>query len=148
MKETEQIPTTPLSASSTKSEDQFAATVLTKSNEIEGINDYSENLIFLIEKKIEEEIDKFSMTVSNHSYMRSIRISKKFWSAHNFPYLKKLFGILLNIPSSGAFIERFFSICGSICSVRRGRSDTDLIRCRCLLKANFKLLQELKFEEY
>lgn len=50
---------------------------------------------------------------------------------------------LSNIPASSAFIERFFSICGVICTQRNTNMAPDLLRIRSLLKANFQLLKEI-----
>ena len=53
--------------------------------------------------------------------------------------------ILLNRNSSSAFIERFFSICGFIQDKRRAKTSIDLFKKRCLLRANIKILNELKY---
>jgi hypothetical protein len=71
--------------------------------------------------------------------------SHQFWLKHEIklPYLSNLAMILLNIPCSSAFIERFFSICGVVCDKRRLNSDDQLIIDRSFLKVNIKLLNEL-----
>ena len=53
---------------------------------------------------------------------------------------------MLNIPSSSASIERFFSICGVICTQRRGNMDPDTIIKRSMLKVNVTLLEEMVFD--
>ena len=51
---------------------------------------------------------------------------------------------MMNIDDySGAFIERYFSICGFVCTKRSASMNDDLIIMRCLLKSNIKLLSEL-----
>jgi len=50
--------------------------------------------------------------------------------------------ILLNIQSSSAFVERFFSICGIICKKRASNMKNKLIIMRSMMKANFHLLNE------
>ena len=52
--------------------------------------------------------------------------------------------ILLNINSSSAFIERFFSICGFIQDKRRQNITIELFKMRCILRANIKILSEIK----
>ena len=48
--------------------------------------------------------------------------------------------ILLNIWASSAFIERFFSVSGIICDIKRANMEEDLIRMRSMLKANMPIL--------
>jgi hypothetical protein len=88
---------------------------------------------------------KEKLLESNKEYKRSTR---HFWieNSNKIPYLFKLSQILLNIQSSAAGIERFFSICGVVCSERRGSMKNDLIRNRCILKANFEIIKELRLE--
>ena len=59
------------------------------------------------------------------------------------PNLFKLTVILLNIKSSSAFIERYFSISGIICDKRRLSMKDDLIIMRSMMKTNMKILTEL-----
>ena len=56
------------------------------------------------------------------------------WS---FQVLKRAI-ILLNIQSS-AFIERFFSICGVVCTRRATNMKADLIIKRSMLKSNIDI---------
>lgn len=58
------------------------------------------------------------------------------------PKLFELAQILLCIPASSAFIERFFSISGAVCKVRAGNTAPDLICTRSFLKSNLFLLRE------
>ena len=71
--------------------------------------------------------------------------TKKFWlkNKSKFPYLKKLAEILLNIPSSSAFIERYYSLCGIVCKQRCGNMTNKQIINRSLLKANIKIINEM-----
>ena len=69
--------------------------------------------------------------------------SSKFWldNKKNFPNLYKLSLVLFNIPSSSAFVERFFSICGIVNNQRRGNmKDQNLIN-RAFLKTNIDLVE-------
>ena len=70
--------------------------------------------------------------------------SYDFWLEYSnkMPILRKLFLILLNIPGSAAFIERYLSISGIVCQKRRGNMSEQLIINRSMLKANLKLLAE------
>jgi len=68
-----------------------------------------------------------------------------FWrtNGHKFPFLRRLALILYNVPSSSAFIERFYSICGHVCKTKSGNYNLDTIIQRSMLKANIQLLEEL-----
>jgi hypothetical protein len=71
--------------------------------------------------------------------------SKEFW-IENFdtlPNLSKLYIALTTIPGSSSLIERFFSLCGIVCSKRNLRMKEDFIEVKCLLKSNMHLLNEL-----
>ena len=88
----------------------------------------------------------FRELVSNESFLKAKDISTKgFWleNRNKFPNLAKLANILLNIPSSSAFIERFFSICGVVCKQRSMAMTDLLIITRALLKTNIHLLKEI-----
>ena len=71
--------------------------------------------------------------------------TRKFWlkNKSKFPFLKNLAEILLNIPSSSAFIERYYSLCGIICKQRCGNMTSKQIIERSLLKANIKTINEM-----
>lgn len=139
-------PNTPHSALSIISDDRFFPNFFR--SEFEP-TDNSEAYLQSIEIQLEEELRIFRSLVTNTDFIKTISSNHKFWSSYSdkLLLLRKLYSVLLNISSSSAFIERFFSICGGICTQRRGRSDPDLIRFRCILKANLKLLQELKHDE-
>jgi len=79
-----------------------------------------------------ENLNSPKLKISNHNDKRT------------FPKICELALILLNINSSSAFIERFFSICGFIQDKRRQNITIDLFKMRCLLRANIKILDELK----
>jgi hypothetical protein len=51
--------------------------------------------------------------------------------------------ILLNILSSAAYIERFYSLSGNICKTKSGNMGKNLIITRSLLKANIGILNDL-----
>ena len=70
--------------------------------------------------------------------------TKSFWNHYKaqLPLLSCVARQLLNIPSSSASIERFFSICGVICTQRRGNMSADMIITRSMLKVNLNLLTE------
>lgn len=56
--------------------------------------------------------------------------------------------ILLNIKSSSAIIERFFSICGIVNDKRRQNMSDELLITRSLLKANMSTLSEMNETNY
>ena len=60
------------------------------------------------------------------------------------PKLFDLQIILLNIPASSSFIERFFSISGIVCDSRRLNMNDELIVMISLMKANMSILNELQ----
>ena len=53
----------------------------------------------------------------------------------------------MNINSSSAFIERYFSICGLVQDKRRMNISIDLFKNRCFSRANIKILNELNKKE-
>jgi len=59
------------------------------------------------------------------------------------PQLFDLQIILLNIPASSSFIERFFSLSGIVCDSRRLNLNDELIVLRSLMKANMTILNEM-----
>ncbi len=107
---------------------------------------YNEEVIKLeIQNRIGNEITLLLKVFKDQKFLNERFTSNQFWFKHenNFPYLSKLALALLNIPSSSAFIERFFSICGVICNKRSLNIGDDLLITRSLLKANVKLLNDL-----
>ena len=105
----------------------------------------NESLIFKRNKEIEAEIIYFSTLLSDPKVINSSSSTKEFWLKYrqNMPYLFDLQIVLLNIPSSSSFIERFFSISGIVCDSRRLNMTDELVIIRSLLKANMTLLNEL-----
>ena len=69
----------------------------------------------------------------------------EFWLKHaiELPHLKTLCLHLSNIPSSSSYIERFFSLCGSICSQRRANMSAEKIVSRAIIKTNMNLILKL-----
>ena len=83
------------------------------------------------------------ITIIRESNLKKLKSTKSFWCEHktSLPILFELANILLNIPSSSAFVERYFSMCGVVCKQRAGNMDPDLIITRSMLKSNLKLLR-------
>ena len=75
--------------------------------------------------------------ISSHS-------SYSFWNHYQtkLPLLSEAARKILNIAASSASIERFFSICGVVCTQRRGNMSPDMIIKRSMLKVNLQLLEE------
>ena len=96
-------------------------------------------------KKIDEEIAVLSGILTETKKLKKIKKTRDFWLHHknNMPYLYELQLLLLNIPASSSFIERFFSISGIVCDVKRLNMKEDLIIMRSLMKANMNILKEL-----
>jgi len=96
--------------------------------------------------ELEKEKLIFSKLVEEKNFNMS---SYQFWieRASHLPILRKIFFYLSNIPSSSAFIKRYFSLCGIVCKKRSGNIDFDLIISRSMLKANIKILNDLNATE-
>jgi hypothetical protein len=62
----------------------------------------------------------------------------------DLPLMSSLAKIILCIPASSSFIERFYSICGVVCSKRNGNMTGELVGERAFLKANMKLVTFLE----
>lgn len=71
---------------------------------------------------------------------------RRFWieNKKQLPNLFKLANQLLSIPSSSAFVERFFSICGVICKKRCGNMSDETFIMRSFIKCNLAILNGLK----
>ena len=97
------------------------------------------------------EVERFRKTISedNFKFVKEVNSTKSFWlkSNINFPYLSKMVLILMNICCSSAFIERYFSICGFIQNKRSSNITVELFIKRCFLRANIKILNELKMKK-
>ena len=104
-----------------------------------------ESLIFKRNKEIENEISFFSSILSDQNIIKSTQSTSSFWKRYknHLPKLFDLSVILLNISSSGAIIERFFSISGVVCDLKRSNMTEDLIIMRSMLKTNMHVLTEL-----
>ena len=78
--------------------------------------------------------------------IKNAKSTAAFWSENkdDLPKLFELQIILLNIPATSSFIERFFSICGIVCDARRLNMEDDLIEMRSMMKTNMWILTELK----
>ena len=61
-------------------------------------------------------------------------------NVQQFPLLKDLAAVLYNIPSSSAYIERFYSISSNACAVRSGNMNANTVAKRSFLKANINIL--------
>ena len=51
--------------------------------------------------------------------------------------------IILNIPASSSFIERFFKISGVVSDIRQASQGDDLIIIRSMTKANMHIMRTL-----
>jgi len=95
--------------------------------------------------ELDAEIKIFTSKLLDPRIRKGDCSSKEFWIENfdNLPNLSKLYIALSTIPGSSSFIERFFSLCGIVCSKRNLRMKNDLIEVKCLLKSNMHLLHEL-----
>jgi hypothetical protein len=79
-----------------------------------------------------------------------MNINHEFWlsNANKYLILFQLAVIMLNINSSSACIERYFSICGFNSRKDSGNTHDDLFISRCMLRANVQTLIELNNISY
>ena len=99
--------------------------------------------------QLENEVSLFRNFLIKEKMLEDDCIStKRFWLRYKsaLPNLFKLALKLLNIQASTAFIERFFSICGIICSDKNSNMNDKTIIMRSILKANIDTLNELSIE--
>ena len=54
----------------------------------------------------------------------------------------------MGIPSSSAAVERFFSICGSVCKKRASNINVELFKAKFILRGNFELVEKLEEVKY
>ena len=108
------------------------------------INNLSDEIF---RQELEYEVNKLKaiLRADNNKLILTTTNSKEFWYQHKgaFPKISKLANILLNINSSSACVERFFSLCGFIENKRNQNMETELFISRCFLRANFKTIKEL-----
>ena len=100
-----------------------------------------ESLQFSRDKALDEEIEFFSKLLADRNVIKNTMSTSKFWEHHRnkMPKLHDLQIILLNIPSSSAFIERYFSISGIVCDVRRLNMTEQMVIIRFYIKASGSL---------
>ena len=109
-------------------------------------NEEVQKEIFAREINLEIEKLRKILTENNSKVLRETKSTKFFWidNLSQFSHLSKLALILSNINSSSALVERYFSICGFVQDKRKMNISPDLFMSRCLLRANIKILNELK----
>jgi hypothetical protein len=93
-------------------------------DEIAKISMQKDKVQFLV------EISKFtSLTDPKAIKKLAPHSTANFWTSKGsqFPTLYKLALILYNVPSSSAFIERFYSICGNVCKTKCGNFSSEKI---------------------
>jgi len=110
-----------------------------------GNNQSNEARLFEINKALDTEISIFSEILGNPIKLKKIKKTIEFWKENKslMPHLFELQIILLNLPATSSFIERFFSISGIVCDVRRLNMTDDLIIKRSMMKANMNILRDL-----
>jgi len=140
------LPTTPMTGNSVNSE-KFFGTFFNDSG-VDCHESTNESCkLFVLEKKLEAEIISYTDIISKPEIFKAYKSSNLFWKKYGIemPMLGDLYLLLSNIPSTSAYIERFFSISGIICDKRRLRMKDELIECRSMLKANMSQVEELKY---
>ena len=103
-------------------------------------------------RDVEKEVKALSVFIRENNYanLKKVTSTKHFWlsNANKYPILFQLALIMLNINSSSACIERYFSICGFNSRKDSGNTHDDLFISRCMLRANVKTLIELNNISY
>ena len=96
-------------------------------------------------ESVELEINALRLKVKDQMFIENPISTKLFWqkNALQLPNLYEIALVLLNVQASSAFIERFFSICGVVCSRRATNMKPDLIIKRSMLKSNIHILNHL-----
>ena len=93
--------------------------------------------------RLDTEKIEFLKIIDSHNFFTDD--TSKFWfdNSKKLKFLNDLALVLWNIPSSSAYIERFYSICGNVCKTRAGNMTPTTICQRSFLKANSKVLNKL-----
>jgi len=106
----------------------------------------NDGYLLKFKRDIEREVNLFLDNFNNDETIAShLKSTKDFWTKNRLalPILYACTCKIVSIPASSAYIERFFSICGVVCKNRAMNMNDELIICKCMLKANMKLLDEL-----
>ncbi len=139
---TPKSPNTPLSANSDSSEFCYDGIFEDDTNNFHQQQIQTETIR---RESFEIEVNAFRIKMKNEMFVDKPMSTKLFWlkNALQFPMLYKLAIVLLNIQSSSAFIERFFSICGVVCTRRATNMKADLLIKRSMMKTNMHILTHL-----
>ena len=100
---------------------------------------------FKFENDLDKEIAIFSEFFVSRDTLKFISDTNEFWLQHkiNLPILYKFAVKILSTPGTSAYIERFFSVSGIVCTNNSFNMNDDLIFMRSMLKANFRVVSEL-----
>ena len=94
-------------------------------------------------RDVEKEVRVLSVFIRENNYanLKKVISTKQFWlsNANKYPILFQLAVIMLNINSSSACLERYFSICGFNSRKDSGNTHDDLFISRCMLRTNVKI---------
>lgn len=113
--------------------------------EEESVNN-DEALTIKFEEDLDKEISAYREYFINRDVIRSVTKTKHFWLKNQIvlPILFSFAIRVMNIAISSAYIERYFSVCGVVCTTKSFNMKDDLVIIRSLLKANYKLLIEMR----
>ena len=133
---------------SNKTQDNFASmSCYNYSQQSSEASQENEAFIFKRDKELQKEISFLTELLGDKKRIQSYAAKKtaKFWTdfKSEMPNLFELQIILLNCPATSSFIERFFSLSGIVCDIRRLNMTDDLMLMRSLMKANMGILKEL-----
>ena len=108
-------------------------------------NQSNEGKLFKFEADLDKEISFFSTFFTSSDTLKSIKDTKQFWLSNKItlPILFTFASRVLSTPVSSAYIERFFSVSGVVCSNRAFNMKDDLIIMKSMLKSNYKTLRDI-----
>lgn len=107
---------------------------------------------YLSENEVNSEVTSMTILKEKIEFLKMVespnfkpKSTAQFWTKNSerFNMLTYVATILYNIPSSSAYIERFYSICGNVCKQRSGNMSSQTIINRSILKANIEILEKL-----
>ena len=101
----------------------------------------TKSLRFKVEKQLDYEITYFSNLLSDENFIKKTKSTAQFWDINKkeMPNLFELQIIILNISAGSSFIERFFSISGIVCDIKRASINDELIEMLSLMKENMQI---------
>ncbi|CAF1131770.1 unnamed protein product [Brachionus calyciflorus] len=114
----------------------------TSTSTMDSITAFEMDDDYLSETEVSKVIDNYELERQKIYFIKNVidnsrlnaNSTAKFWSEDNqMSHFSNLALSLLNIPSSSSYIERFYSICGTVCKKNSGNMTAGTIIQRSLL---------------